>query len=187
MKNIKLIFSIIALTIFVVDSLDAQRSRRSRDRNRTEQEDKLTFSERINYEIRVGNIAFGSGFGIDLKPSVGLKFNKFLTVGAGFRYDYEFINAPFGQEDLSLNSYGPFALLRAKVHNSFYLQGEYNLVSLDLVSTRETQGYPTIGGGYVQGGDNWKYNIELLFIADDFVRDINNSSIEFWFVFSKNF
>ncbi len=187
MKKIKIIFAVFVLTIFIVDSLDAQRSRRSRDRNRTEQEDKLSFSERINYEIRIGNIGFGSGFGIDLKPSVGVKFNKYLTVGAGFRYDYEFINQPFGQEDLSFSSYGPFALLRAKVHQSFYLQGEYNLVNFDLGNSRQTQGFPAIGGGYVQGGDNWKYNIELLFVADDFVRDINNTSIEFWFTFSKNF
>jgi len=173
------------ILLISVDSLDAQR-RRSR-RTTDETKESSSFADKINYEIRLGNLAFGSGFAIAMKPSAGYKIHKNITVGASFRLDYEFINGNFGNQDFSLLSYGPGLLARGKFVQNFYVQGEYTFFSFDNLDDRFNQSFPSIGLGMVQGGDNWKYNLELMFIADDLSRDFLGNTVEFWFSFSKNF
>lgn len=184
---IKKIFPFIAtllIMLIFVDSLDAQRRRTRRTTDDTQQ---MTVADKINYEIRLGNLAFGSGFAIAMKPSVGYKINNYLTVGGSFRFDYEFINGNFGNQDFSLLSYGPGLLIRGKFIRNFYVQGEYTFFSFDNLDDRFSRSFPSIGLGMVQGGDNWKYNLELMFILDDLSRDYLGNTVEFWFSFSKNF
>ncbi len=170
-----------------VDDIEAQRRSR-RSRNVEQNDDKMTFADRINYEIRLGNVGFGGGFALAAKPSIGFKAHDIITVGGGFRFDYEFITN-FGLEDFSLYDYGPFLLARAKIMQNYYLQGEYTFFSFDSpVQERASRNFPSIGAGLVQGGDNWKYNIELLFILDEITRNqFAGQTVEFWFTFSKNF
>ena len=182
---------IVLLLIFVtVDALDAQR--RSRSRRNTTQEEQLSFADRINYEIRIGSLAFGSGFSMGVKPSIGYKLNETFTLGGTMRVDYEFVNN-FSFRDFSLFNYGPGLLARAKVMDKYYIQGEYSFFSFEnidissLEKFRVNRNFPSLGVGMVQGGKNWKYNIELMLILDDISRDIFGRTIDFWFSFSKNF
>lgn len=185
MKKLLPLISTLLILLITAQSLDAQR-RRSR-RAVEDTKESLSFADRINYEIRLGNLAFGSGFAIATKPSVGYKINDYVTVGGTFRVDYEFVNGNFGNEDFSLFNYGPGIMARGKFIKNFYLQGEYTFYSFDNIDTRLSRSFPSVGVGMVQGGDNWKYNLELMFIADDLSRDLFGDTIEFWFSFSKNF
>lgn len=185
MKKLLPLISTLLILLITAQSLDAQR-RRSR-RAVEESKESTSFADKINYEIRLGNIAFGSGFAIGAKPSVGYKINDYVTVGGTFRLDYEFVNGSFGNQDFSLFSYGPGILARGKFLKNFYVQGEYTFLSLDNFEVRNNKSFPSFGVGMVQGGDNWKYNIELMFLADDEIRNIFGDTIEFWISFSKNF
>ena len=173
------------LLFITIDSLDAQR-RRSRRTNQ-DTEEKLSFADRINYEIRLGSIAFGSGFSIGTKPSVGYKLNDLITLGGHFRIDYEFVNN-FNFQDISLFSYGPGLMARGKFMKSYYLQAEYTFFNFENINeTRFNRSFPALGVGWVQGGDNWKFNVELMLLLDDITRDYYNRTVDFWFSFSKNF
>ncbi len=77
MKKLQQLIILLLLIFITMDSLDAQRRRSRRSNQDTEQQ--LTFAERINYEIRLGSIAFGSGFSIGTKPSIGYKLNEYVT------------------------------------------------------------------------------------------------------------
>ena len=183
-KRIIPILTILLIVLICVDSLDAQRRR---SRRTTDDNQQTSIADKINYEIRLGNLAFGSGFAIGAKPSVGYKINNYITAGGSFRFDYEFINGTFGTQDFSLLSYGPGLFARGKFVSNFYLQGEYTFFNFDNIDTRFNRSFPSLGLGMVQGGDNWKYNLELMFILDDLSRDFLGNTVEFWFSFSKNF
>lgn len=188
MKKYFSIFFCCFLFFMSIDDVEAQRRSR-RTRNTEQSDNKMSFTDRINYEIRLGNVGFGGGFAIAAKPSIGFKALKVLTVGGGFRMDYEFIS-DFGFEDFSLYNYGPFLLARAKIMQNYYLQGEYTFFNFDAPFDQPStsRNFPSIGGGFVQGGDNWKYNLELLFILDETSRNLfGGNTVEFWFTFSKNF
>jgi hypothetical protein len=184
MNKIPALIICLLICLTVVDSLDAQRRRRARQK--TDDTEKTSFAEKINYEIRLGNIAFGGGFALDLKPTVGYKLNKTLTLGGGFRLDYDFVNS--FPNDFSFLSYGPLLLARAKVTSNIYVQGEYTFFNFDTPQPPKiTENFFSFGAGYVQGGDNWKYSLEGMFVASDLARNFLGNSVEFWFVFSKNF
>ena len=185
MKKLITSFLTLIILLMVADDADAQRRRRSRDTQATTEE-KTSFADKLNYEIRVGNVAFGGGFALDLKPTVNYKVNKYISAGVGYRLDYDFING--FPDDFSLFSHGPLAMARAKVTPTIYVQAEYTLFKFDRPNNNDIkQNFPSIGAGYVQGGGNWKYSIEGMFVANDLARNIFNNSIEFWFNFSKNF
>ena len=180
------LISFVACLLFLLTSLDSVEAQRRRSRRAVEpDEEKVNFADKINYEIRIGNIGFGGGFALDLKPSVGYKINKYITTGVGYRIDYDFINN--FPNDFSLFSHGPFVLARGKFLQNFYLQGEYTFFNFDNFDSNVKQSFPSVGVGMVQGGDNWKYNLEVMFIADELSRDFFNNTVEFWFSFSKNF
>lgn len=190
MKNISTILICFLICVISINDLDAQRRRRARERS-TETEES-SFMDKINYEIRLGNIAFGGGFALDLKPSVGYKINKYFTTGLGIRMDYDYVSnpGPFTNPDIKSNylSYGPFALARAKVSESIYIQGEYTIYSFDTPQPPNLEvNFPSIGAGYVQGGENWKYSLEGMVILDNTAQTYLGNTVEFWFNFSKNF
>ncbi|NNF36837.1 MAG: hypothetical protein HKN68_22230 [Saprospiraceae bacterium] len=184
MKNFSSIVIIFLLIIITADSLDAQRRRSRRNTEDTEQK---SFAEKINYEIRIGAIGFGGGFAMGVKPSIGFNINEYITLGGLMRVDYEFVNQ-FGFEDVSLFSYGPGILGRGKIMKKYYVQAEYTFFSFENINdTRFNRSFLSAGIGLVQGGDKWKYNIELMIILDDLSRDYFGRTVDFWINFSKNF
>mgnify|MGYP000306318466 CR=1 FL=1 len=189
-KNLIPILVLFLSISFITESLSQRTTRRrTSEREREQKEESVPLKEKINTEIKVGNLNFfGSVFSLSLKSNVGYKFNKTFTAGAGLKGYYDFVNYPSGYDDESYFSYGGLVFARAKLSQSFYLQGEYSMVNFDAVNflPKETLFYPTVGAGYLQQGYDWSIGMELLLILDDRVRDRLNI-FEYWFTFSHNF
>ena len=183
---------LIAIFLFTC-VLDADAQRRKKRRVRPGEREELkeprpTFTDQLNYEIKLGNIGFGSQFSLSLKPNVGYKFYKYASAGVGSRIYYTLINRT-GIQDLTLFDYGFFGYGRLRLGESFYLQGEYTTLSLDLdTAGRRALNYPLVGAGYLSGnGGPWKGGFEILLIANDEARDNLGQVVEWWFNFSYNF
>nr|AOE10061.1 hypothetical protein [uncultured bacterium] len=175
------------------DKEESVRSKRSRD---AEDENYESFSNKLVYEIAIGNIALqNSIFGLSLKPLVGYKLHERIVLGIGFKYFY-LLDGRFN-EDIHLNDIGAFAFTRFKITESFFAHIEYSFISFDdeyaffgnpgFENGRRNFNYPVIGGGYSQGFGDWKSSIQVLFIGNQEVRRLGNYPIEFWFGFTKNF
>lgn len=182
-KYIRL-FAFLLLTTLITAEAVSQRSR-TRSRSREEVKETPSFTENLNYEIKIGNIGIGSSFNLSMKPGVGYKFHKNLSAGIGSRFNYAFINIP-GGSDISEFDFGFFGYGRFKIGNSFYIQGEYTTYSFDF-EPRINMTYPLFGAGYVSGSGPWNFGVELMFIADELARDRFGSVGEWWFSFSYNF
>lgn len=169
---------------------DTEQRTSSRDRDEDEFEG-TSFADNLNFEIKLGNLNFfGNQLSISLKPNVGYKFNSVFSAGLGGKLYYDYINSFGTNSDISAFSYGGFMYARAKITQTFYVQGEYNLVSFGAVSTtpQETLTYPTAGIGYIQQGYDWSFGLELLAVLDGVARDKPQGNIvEYWINFSKNF
>jgi len=201
----KKIISISLLVLFfltVSTDIEAQRKKRktskktedtedtrSRSRSRSSQErtETVSFTDRLNYDINIGNISFNNGFGITLKPAVGYKFADRISAGLALRAFYNFVNIR-GGDDFSTFSYGPSVYSRFKVSEDFYIQGEYSRMSyqFDPNADRVTASSPLAGIGYLSGFGPWKFGIQVLFVFNERFRDIENT-IDYWFSFSYNF
>ena len=201
MKKTLVPFLVFIFLFTLIDDASAQRrgkkKRRAKEdteerkRDRDEEDFGVSFTDKLNYEIKPGNINFfNNQLSLSLKTNVGYKFNNTFSAGVGGKLFYDYFNN-FGQNnDFSAFSYGGLTYVRAKISRELYVQGEYNIVSFGSVSTipQETLSYPTAGIGYMQQGFDWSFGFELLAILDDFVRDKPQGSIlEYWFNFSKNF
>lgn len=202
MKKIFVPFLIVVFLFTIIDDANAQRrgkkKRRKKEDTETSTRDRgedefegTSFAEKLNIEIKPGNLNFfGNQLSLSLKSNVGYKFNNTFSAGVGGKLFYDYIN-DFGTAfDISVFSYGGLVYGRAKITPTFYIQGEYNLVSFGTVSTtpQETLGYPTAGIGYIQQGFDWSFGLELLGIFDGVARDKPQGNIiEYWINFSKNF
>jgi len=167
----------------------------TRKRSRDNDEDDMgpsSFKEKLNTEIKVGNINFfNNQLSISLKSNVGYKLTNRFSAGLGGKLYYDFINVVNSPDDFHFQSFGGLAFVRAKITNQFYVQGEYNLVSFEYVDAsrliqRETFNYASAGFGYIYEGFDWSSGIEILVPFDDSVRDIAGI-LEYWFTFSHNF
>ena len=204
MKKIFVPFLVIIFLFTIIDDASAQRrgkkkrkkkedteeSTSTRDRDEDEFEGN-SFSDKINYEIKPGNLNFfGNSLSLSLKTNAGYKFNNTFSAGVGGKLFYDYINQFGTAFDISAFSYGGLIYGRAKITQTFYVQAEYNLVSFGSVSTQpqETVAYPTAGIGYIQQGYNWSYGLELLGIFDSVVHDkAQGNIVEYWINFTKNF
>lgn len=204
MKNILVPFLVFVFLFTLIDDASAQRrgkkkrpkkedtEERTSSRERDEDDfEGTSFTDKLNYEIKPGNLQFfGNQLSLSLKSNVGYKFNNTFTAGAGGKLFYDFLNNFNGFDDISAFSFGGMLFARAKITQMFYLQAEYSLVSFGSISTvpQETLAYPLAGIGYMQQGYDWSFGIEVLAILKDEVRDKPQGSIvEYWLNFSKNF
>ena len=203
MRKTLIAFLTLVFLFTVIDEASAQRRGKKKRRSTEDTEESTSrnsreddfegtaFAEKLNYEIKPGNLNFfGNQLSISLKSNVGYKLNNIFTAGVGGKFFYDYINSFGSSSDISAFSYGGLVYGRAKITQTFYLQAEYNLVSFGPVSTvpQETLAYPTAGLGYVQQGFDWSFGLELLAILNDRVRDKPQGNIvEYWLNFSKNF
>ena len=189
---IKKHISVILLVLFFVSVAEEAFSQRttsrrsSRDRDR--QEEKVSFADKLNYNIGLGNVGLGSNFSISLKGTVAYKPIDQLAFGGGGRFLYIFTNR-IGGPDISLFDWGGVAFGRFLITENIYIQGEYNFASFDRGDNfdRLNHSYPQFGGGYMSGYGPWKYGIQLLFVADELARDYTGTTIDYWIMFSYNF
>ena len=181
--------------IGVVEDADAQRrKRKKRSSSRTEKrsEDYKPFSERLTYEIGIGNNNSFAGINLGLRPAVGYKFGNIANVGIGGRYDFEFVNIING-DDLVLNTFAFFPYAQIKFTQSIYAKGTYefgrynswfqNINTGRFVEDTVTETTPLIGGGYSSGIGDWKWGFEILFVMNEEVRDFTNP-LQYWIVAS---
>lgn len=185
--KIRYFILLIILSVLAGD-VSAQRTRTTRKSRVTRERDTTSFTDRLAYDIRIGNIGLTNGFSLSARPSAGYKFGKILSAGIGTRLYYQFVNV-FGGQDYSLFDYGGFGYARAKIGESFYLQGEYAYSSFDyteIAGFRYNIWYPLVGAGYTSGGDKWKYGLEIMFPLSENARDYG-PSLEYWITFNYNF
>lgn len=165
---------------------ESDKRRSSRD----EEYESAGIKEKLNTEIKIGNLNFfGNQFSLSLKSNLGYKLNNTFTAGLGAKLYYDYINVVNNPDDFNFTSYGGLAYARAKITKQLYVQAEYNVFSLEYaqtVSLRETILYPSAGIGYMYEGFNWSSGIEVLVPFNDTIRD-RTGIIEYWITFSHNF
>ncbi len=202
MKKIFVPFLVFVFLFTLIDDASAQRrgKKKRRKKEDTEQETSSrdqneddfaggSFSDKLNYEIKPGNLNFfGNQLSLSLKSNVGYKLNNTFTAGVGGKLFYDYINFPGSNSDISIFSYGGLIYGRAKITQTFYAQAEYSLVNFGEgnLNPQRTLAYPKAGIGYVQQGYDWSYGLEILAIFNDEVRD-RLGLVEYWLNFSKNF
>ncbi|HOY13912.1 MAG TPA: hypothetical protein PLY70_12265, partial [Saprospiraceae bacterium] len=126
-QSCMVLFSTLFLVLIFAMDIQAQRTpttTRSRRPSR-EVEPTPSFTEKLNYEIKVGNIGFGGNtFGLAVKGNVGYKVFEKLSAGVGLRTNFTYLNYPTGLQDESGFDFGGFGYLRGKITKTIYLQGE---------------------------------------------------------------
>jgi len=168
----------IGLFLFAMatDSM-AQRRSRTSTRDKQEKTDKLSIKDKMAYDIFIGTLGFNRGFSFSAKFGAGIKpidsFDQ-LTVGGGTKFSYAFFNEVGTANDESFFSYAFFPYARFRITEQFYLKGEYNFYSRDLGSNpnaddRFNFSFPMVGGGYVQGFEEWRFGFEVLLLLGDSV------------------
>lgn len=189
-KHLILGFLILFLTGLSVDAFSQRRaSKRTSSRSSDRTEEKVSFTDQLNYELSLGNIGIGTGFSISLKGTIAYKPIEQLSFGGGGKMLYLFANRSGLNNDISLFDYGGLVFGRVKITDNIYLQGEYDFVSFDRGENadRANLNFPLFGGGYMSGYGPWKYGIQLLFVADEAARSEMFTTIEYWLSFSYNF
>ncbi|MCB0647489.1 MAG: hypothetical protein KDC49_12560 [Saprospiraceae bacterium] len=198
--NYKIVATIVCLLAFVLMYSDVHaqtRGTKPRTSTRKSSRDvapKVSPLDKINYEIKLGNLGIGGNvFSIAAKLNGGYKLTSWFTAGAGIKSQYEYLNYPSGFQDYSGLDFGGFAFVRGKITKSIYLQGEYGIQSYQTntrvnggSSNRFTAPNPAVGGGYIGGGDRWSYGAEVLFNINDRAQDYYGI-VEYWINFSYRF
>ncbi len=179
---------------------ERQRTRRSRD------VEKVTFKDKLAWDILIGQLGFNQGFSISGKGGPSYKITDRFSVGLGLKLDYQFVNNPSPNgDDISLFNYGPYIFPRFKFSENIYIKGEYYLISYDCeiarfsgvtypldclsnVNSRLSKGIPMLGLGYASGFGPWKFGLELMFIPVDNDRPyFGNNVFEYMFSGLYNF
>ena len=194
---ITLLIGLFLLTT-VTESFSQRRSSRdrtTRDRDR-EQVETVPFTDKLAFDILIGNPSFGNPFQFSGKLGVGYKITDKFTVGLGTKYRYVLLNEP-GTNDLSALDYGFFVYPRYALGEQFYIKGEYNYFSArcpgDAISfaclsgnlERQTAAFPMLGAGFAQGYGKWKFGIELMLGIGNQARD-TYSFLEYMISFIHN-
>lgn len=200
MTRVKIVIClIVTLMIFSVTVTDAQVRKRTDVSSRSKKEvkeaiDKKSPFEKINAEILLGNVGFFNGLSISSKLSAFYKLSDRFALGGGVKlfYDQYSVIGP----DPSVFDYGGFFAGRAKITKDIYFKAEYAFMhyakdpdnyQIRRLYENVSVDYPLFGLGYMSGTGNWRFGIELLYIANETARDIQSSVVEYWFGASYNF
>lgn len=178
--------------------IDAQVRRKSSSSKakskKSKTEEKISIIDKINPEIKFGNLGFFNGLSVSSKIDAGYKLHPRFTVGGGAKlfYDQYAVLGP----DPSVFDYGGLVMARGKITQEIYIQAEYAFMHYSkdpdpyqirgLFEDRNVN-YPLIGAGYMSGIGKWRFGIELMYIGNQEAQDIQNSVIEYWFGASYNF
>ena len=202
MKNPYILLLIFALSLGVNTDTFAQKRGKKKRKNKNETEEvqveraPLAIKEKLNLEFKVGNVTLGNQFRIAMKGNAGYKFTNYFSTGLALKYDYTFVNQT-QSDDISFSHYGVGVYGRLKFLQDFYVQVEYDYNDMQklersgggtfIIDERLRAFAPLIGGGYFSGFGDWRFGVEVLFVAGNEVRDNLNSVIEYWLGASYNF
>jgi len=163
----------------ISDSFSQRRSSRerpsSRDRD-VEQTESISFTDRLAYDIYIGNIGFNNGLTLSAKAGAGYKIFDPLTVGVGAKISYQNVDNFGVTDDFSYTGFGYFPYLRYRIVDEFYVKAEYNFFNVtykrDVADNAKANfSFPMLGGGYAQGFGKWKLGVELLFMLNNTVLE----------------
>ncbi len=185
---------ILLLSLFLQDTLDAQRRTRSRTRSDDNTQSRRTREPAKQdldtwYGFSLGTLGFGGSFSISGKAKYGLELKERFSVGLSAKAFYDLLT--FQGPDVGLFSYGGTAFTRVKITDEIYLQGEYGYTDFEGLNGlggpqfREGIFYPSVGGGYATGFGNWKYGFHVLLPLNDRAREF--VSLEYWIDFVHSF
>lgn len=195
MKHFILILSLAAAILVTGADLNAQvRKKTTSKKKEKEKTEQVSIMEKINPELRFGNLGFFNGLSISTKANVGFKLHNRFTVGGGGKLFYEQYSYP--GPDPSVLDLGGFVYGRGKITNEIYVQAEYAFMKYGadpdgFVVRGFTEpikvNYPLFGLGYMSGVGKWRFGVELMYIASEQARDYQNAVVEYWFGASYNF
>lgn len=184
----KLIFAFsICLMMYGSLSFGQTRTRISQKKSKAKTE-KISIWEKLNPEIKFGNIGFYNGFYISSKLDVGYKLSQRFSTGLGTKLFYTQISY-IGPDDTYFD-YGGFLYARGKITDDIFLQFEYSATKFDSTNflPEKTVTYPALGIGYYSGaGSKWRFGAELFYIFNGEAQDYNGSPVEYWFGATYNF
>lgn len=195
MLKIKYVVFILAAMLMTYSDADAQvRKRTTAKKNAKEKKESVSFLQKVNPEIKLGNVGFFNGLFISSKLNAGIKLHDRFSLGAGTKL---FFNQ-YSQQgpDPSIFDIGGLVYGRAKITNSIYFQAEYAFMRygkdpdgylIRNIFENQKINYPLLGIGYFTGVGNWRFGMELLYITNNLARDYQNSIVEYWFGGSYNF
>lgn len=195
MLKIKYVVFILAAMFVTYSDADAQvRKRTTAKKNAKEKKESVSFLQKVNPEIKLGNVGFFNGLFISSKLNAGIKLHDRFSLGAGTKL---FFNQ-YSQQgpDPSIFDIGGLVYGRAKITNSIYFQAEYAFMRygkdpdgylIRNIFENQKINYPLLGIGYFTGVGNWRFGMELLYITNNLARDYQNSIVEYWFGGSYNF
>lgn len=190
MRFYYVIISIAIILLGFTTTMEAQSKKKKKrpDPEKVEQKSTVKFAERINADIKAGNLSLaGDFFSIAFKGSGGYKLNNWLSAGLAAKAKLFFLNDRGQSNDQTITYYGFGPYVRAKFLQQFYIQAEYDINSFQIgENERISLSSPYLGGGYMQGWGDWKFGVEVLFIVNDEVRDYDGV-IEYWFGGTYNF
>ena len=184
MKKLAGLLMLIVILMASATDVDAQVRKRTTSKKKSKQkEEQVSLVEKINPEIRFGNLGFFGGLSVSSKINVGYKLHKRFSLGGGgkFFYNQSNVNGP------SLFDLGGFLYGRAKIIDELYFQTEYAFMKYDSDPTAIKINYPLVGLGYSSGFGKWRFGVELMYIANENARSFQNSVVEYWFGASYNF
>ena len=179
---------IILLLIGLYDSIEAQRTRRTSSRQRTERTQEKDPDQGSRLGLSLGTLGFFNGWSISAKGSYGYQVNKFVQAGINSKFFFQSVNIT-GPNPTEF-SYGLAAYARLFITDEIYAQGEYGRISLEQAflnapAERNDFTYPSVGGGYQRGFGNWSSGFHLLVPLDANVGDAIN--VEYWIDFNYKF
>ncbi|MFZ1750815.1 MAG: hypothetical protein WAU01_11515 [Saprospiraceae bacterium] len=195
-----IIISLCLTFIFLLSVSDVEsqvRKRPTSTSTRKKKEEKapaISLMEKINPELKFGNLGFFNGLTISTKVNAGFKFSDRFSAGAGMKLFYD--QYSYTGPDPSVLDIGALFYGRAKITQEIYFQGEYALMgyakdpdgyTIRGYVEKQKVNYPLFGLGYTSGMGKWRFGIELLYIASEQARDIQGSVVEYWFGASYNF
>lgn len=177
-KGLISLFLVGLFSLLCLSETDAQRrSSRdrdsSRDRNsRNSDTETISFTDKMAYDIYMGNFVFANGLQLSGKVGAGYKIIDRITAGIGLKFDIRNQNFQGQADDVKSRNLAYFPYVRFKIVESFYAKAEYNFMkfryeqpNFDPVTVDYS--FPMVGAGYLSGFGKWKYGIELLLMVND--------------------
>lgn len=195
MKKWSFLIILTGLILSVSLSTEAQVRKRNTTKKKTkEKTEKVSLLDKINPEVKFGNLGFFNGLAISTKINAGFKPHKRFSFGGGGKlyFDQASVIGP----DPSITDLGGFLYGRGKITDQIYFQAEYAFMKYGAdpdgyrfrgLTEDQKVNFPLVGLGYSSGIGKWRFGIELLYITNALARDYQNSVVEYWFGASYNF
>ncbi len=195
MKYLIWILSFVFAMLVVNTDIEAQVRKKNTSKKSTKvKEEKVSLMDKINPEIKFGNLGFFNGLSLSSKANVGFKFHEKISAGVGGKlfFDQFSVQGP----DPSVFDFGGFVYGRGKITKEIYIQAEYAFMKyaadpdgyfIRNLPLDQKVNYPLIGLGYSSGINKWRFGVELLYIASETARDYQSAVVEYWFGASYNF